>query len=123
MNVNTLQTLGKRGEDLAVHYLQRHGFTILAVNYRTPYGELDIVCQKDALMLFVEVKTRRSATYGLPEEAITPRKKQHLLQAAQYYLQTNPPSPETLIRIDVIAIQLLPNHPPNIKHFPNVVSE
>ncbi|GAB4496106.1 MAG: YraN family protein [Anaerolineales bacterium] len=123
MTTNTLQTLGKRGEDLAARYLEQHGFTILAVNYRTPYGELDLIAQKDALILFVEVKTRRSAAYGMPEEAITPRKKQHLLQSAQHYLQTNPPSPETLMRIDVIAIQLLPNQLPQIKHFPNVISE
>lgn len=123
MTANTLQTLGKRGEDLAAQYLQQHGCTILAANYRTPYGELDLICQKDALILFVEVKTRRSAAYGLPEEAITPRKKQHLLQAAQHYLQTNPIPPESLMRIDVIAIQLLPNQPPHIKHFQNVINE
>jgi putative endonuclease len=96
--------LGKKGEDAAAEHLAGRGYTILARNVRTPSGELDLVAQAGEFLVFVEVKTRRGRSHGLPEEAITPRKKSHLLGSAQYYLQENGRM-ESPWRIDVVAIE------------------
>jgi putative endonuclease len=116
------QSLGRWGEDVAAEYLSRQGYTLIERNLRTPYGEIDIVAQKDALLVFVEVKTRATQRYGLPETAITPHKQQHIIAAAQAYLQTNP-HPGFDWRIDVIAIQKLPHFDePEIVHFKNAIA-
>ena len=99
------QDLGRWGERLAEEQLARLGYQILDRNYRTPYGELDLVALlpgSDAVV-FVEVKTRRSSVFGLPEASITESKKAHLLAAAQAYLLAHPGLPGDW-RIDVIAI-------------------
>lgn len=97
--------LGRQGEELAVSYLKKKGYRILDQNYYTRYGELDIVCRKANQLVFVEVKTRRNTSYGSPEEAITPRKIQHLKRAAAVYLESVNPSFHE-VRFDVIAIIL-----------------
>jgi len=78
--------LGKKGENAAANHLSGKGYTILGRNVRTPSGELDLVAQAGEFLVFVEVKARRGRSHGLPEEAITQRKKKHLLESAQYYL-------------------------------------
>lgn len=95
--------LGRRGEEKAVDYLKKRGYKVLARNYHTRYGELDIICKQGDALVFVEVKTRRSTNYGSPEEAITARKKEHLRKAAALYLESAKPSFREL-RFDVIAI-------------------
>ncbi|WP_296863889.1 YraN family protein [Thermosyntropha sp.] len=95
--------LGKLGENLAVEYLKKHGYKILGCNYYTRYGEIDIICAKKDVLIFVEVKTRRSLKYGEPEEAVTWRKINHIRRAAGIYLsQTDVFYKE--IRFDVISI-------------------
>ena len=74
--------LGARGEDIAAAFLQAHGYTIQRRNYRCRYGEIDLVCTHDAVLVFCEVKLRRSNSFGMPEEAITPRKLARLALAA-----------------------------------------
>ncbi len=114
------QTLGRWGENLAAQYLQQKGYTILAQNARTAYGEIDLVAQQNEALVFVEVKTRTSAAFGLPEAAITPRKQAHMLAAAQAYLQAQPEL-DADWRIDVIAIRRRKNQPPEIVHFENAL--
>lgn len=80
--------LGKAGESTACRYLQRFGYDILARNYSTPLGEIDIVAQDGDFLVFVEVKTRRNDTYGLPEEAINRKKMHKLTTLAQYYIKS-----------------------------------
>ena len=75
--------LGNRGEQLARQYLQEQGYRILATNYRCSWGEIDIVAQEESEIVFVEVRTRRSAEFGTPEESLTPAKAQHLIASAQ----------------------------------------
>ncbi len=99
------QRLGKLGEDLASTFLIKHGYRILVRNFRLRYGELDIVCIKNAVLVFVEVKTRIGRAYGSPEEAVTPRKLEEVIQTSQFYAQSHPALPK-LQRIDVIAIEL-----------------
>jgi putative endonuclease len=96
--------LGQKGEDAAADHLTRKGYAILARNVRTPSGELDLVAQAGEYLVFVEVKARRGRSHGLPEEAITPRKKRHLMDSAQHYLQSAGRSDQPW-RIDVVAIE------------------
>lgn len=125
------QKLGKWGEELAVEYLIERGYSILGQNVRTPYGEIDVIAQQQeqpygespsqAVVVFVEVKTRSSTAYGFPEEAITREKRAHMLAAAQSYLQIHPELPDVW-RIDVIAIQRSGSKSaPEITTFENVL--
>jgi putative endonuclease len=97
--------VGRIGEKIAEEYLVTNGFEIVDKNFRTPYGEIDLVACKDDLTVFVEVKTRRSLSFGYPEGAITARKLQHMISAAQAYMQSKENSDGTW-RIDVIAVQI-----------------
>jgi putative endonuclease len=116
------QALGRWGENQAAIYLEGRGYSILERNFRTPYGEIDLVARKQNTVVFVEVKTRSSDSYGLPEESITPGKATHLLDAARFYIEDHPTS-DGVWRIDVIAIQRsATDRPPQITHFRNALS-
>jgi len=108
------QALGKWGEDLAADYLRQRGYRIINRNFRTRAGEIDIVCRRGPLLVFVEVKTRKGNAYGSPEEAITPAKQRQIRQLALAYLENNKPTFEEL-RFDVIGI-LLSEGQPEINH-------
>ncbi len=112
--------MGRRGEALAEAYLHQHGYEVLERNYRCPAGEIDLVARQGEGLVFVEVKTRRSRRFGLPEEALTPRKRAHLLAAAQTYLQQQDLSAAAW-RVDVIAIELSPAGEPRLRHIQNAV--
>ena len=120
------QDLGRWGEAHAADYLQQQGYTVIARNVRTPYGEIDLIVQQksegETIAVFVEVKTRTSKTFGYPEEAITPRKQLNLVSAAQHYLQEHPDLDKNW-RIDVIAIERYPERSPIINHFENALQE
>ena len=96
--------LGRKGEEAAARHLASLGYTIRARNVRTPYGEVDLIAVRGESTVFVEVKTRRSRTYGLPEEGVTARKRRRLTASAQYYLQDHGLS-ATPWRIDVVAVE------------------
>jgi putative endonuclease len=98
------QRIGFWGEELAAEKLRGEGFTILAQNVRTPYGELDLIARRDNLIVFVEVKTRTSKSFGQPEDAVTWRKRDHILQSIDHYLQDHPEL-DCDWRVDVAAIQ------------------
>ncbi|MBI5369650.1 YraN family protein [Candidatus Uhrbacteria bacterium] len=87
---------------IAVH-LEGQGYTILAHQYQTPYGEIDLVCRDGDEIVFVEVKARRSRAFGYPEESVTTRKLGHLVKSAQSYLQRL--DADQAWRIDVIAVE------------------
>lgn len=120
--MNQRQALGRWGENFAADYLEARGYALLARNYRTRYGEIDLVTRQENTLVFVEVKTRSSTTFGYPEEAITAQKQEHLLRACQAYLQAHPDY-ECDWRIDVIAIQRPKNENlPELKHFENAIT-
>jgi putative endonuclease len=73
------QSFGKQGEDLAVKELQRRGYAILARRYRTRFGEIDIVAQDEATVVFVEVKARRSSRCGTAAEAVSRHKQRRIV--------------------------------------------
>ena len=112
------QRIGKWGEDTAVEYLAERGYEIVARNTRTPYGEIDIIARQGDVTIFVEVKTRTSNTMGLPEESITPRKREHMLAAAEHYAAEHEIDHW---QIDVIAIEGKPGAEPKITHFENAI--
>ena len=116
------QTIGRWGEGIAALFLQEKGYEILQRNVRTPYGELDIIARCGATIVFIEVKTRTSSSFGLPEISVGQRKIQHLLDAAHAFMQLYP-GPEEEWRVDVIAIEGRPGGPePYIEVFENAVS-
>jgi len=78
---------GREYEDAAVDFLKVKGFRIRERNYRTRWGEIDIIAEKQGIVYFVEVKGRKERSWYLPEEAVRPHKQQRVLRAAQWYAQ------------------------------------
>lgn len=101
----TPQQLGKAGEVIAGKYLQEKGYQIIARNFRIRYGELDIIATCGDSLVFIEVKTRINTQFGLPEEAVTPRKLREIIKTAECFRQSHPDLPEEL-RIEVIGMIL-----------------
>lgn len=93
---------GKMGEDLACQYLKNKGYLILERNYRSSYGEIDIIAQKGEFLSFVEVKLRDVNCGYQPQEAVTKEKQKRILKTALVYLQENPSALQP--RFDVIGI-------------------
>jgi len=107
------RSLGRQGEEIATAHLRGLGYEIIARNWRTRLGELDIIARDGDWLVFVEVRARRAATggrppvLGSPEESVTPRKQMRLAAMSEAYLFELPwPGPW---RIDVIALELWPD--------------
>lgn len=98
------QALGKLGERLAMNALERRGYHIVERNFRCRSGEIDLVAEEGQDLVFIEVKTRRGAPCGLPEEAVDDRKARKLREVAGRYLELHN-LPECSWRIDVVAVQ------------------
>lgn len=81
--------LGTIGEDLAESMLFADGYTILARNFTAPCGEIDIICQNEDELCFVEVKTRTCDVFGEPEEAVDDLKQYRIRKTAEYYISTH----------------------------------
>ena len=99
--------VAKIGESLAVKHLKARGCKILARNYRARRGEIDIIVRDGEFTAFVEVKTRRSLKFGLPQAAVTLQKQRQISKVALAYLQSQNLL-DTPCRFDVIAIHLSP---------------
>ena len=99
------RTLGRFGEEWAIGYLIRLGYTILERNVRFRTGEIDIVARDGEGLVFVEVKSRRSRAFGLPEESITPARYRRLESAIQEYLSRTAPQAEAY-RVDLLCIEV-----------------
>jgi putative endonuclease len=97
--------LGRAGEDRAVRYLLESGYEILDRNWRCAQGELDIVAVVDGALCVVEVKTRRSAAFGHPFEAVDARKRRRLWQLAHAWIEAHPERARgRRVRLDAIGI-------------------
>ncbi len=81
-----MDNIGKFGEDVASKYLREKGYKIKVRNYRTFLGEIDIICEYKGNIIFAEVKTRRSAKFGYPEEAVNLTKQRKIIKNALCYL-------------------------------------
>lgn len=97
--------LGQWGEQVAAVHLEAIGYQILTRNWRCRGGEIDLVARDGEVVVFVEVKTRRGRDYGAPEEALTPRKAQRLIQLGQQYVADHDLD-DTGWRIDLVAVEL-----------------
>lgn len=111
------QKIGKWGEQAAADHLVSKDYEIIARNVRTPYGEIDLIAKKDDTTIFVEVKTRTTKSFGPPEIAVTPRKRQHMLSCAEHYAQQNEIDHW---QIDVIAVERVGSKI-EIVHFENAI--
>lgn len=94
--------LGKQGEKLAVDFLQKNGYEILETNWVFQKAEIDIIAQKGTILAVVEVKTRSSLDFGLPQDFVKPKKIQLLLKAVNEYVISNELDVE--VRFDIIAV-------------------
>ena len=94
--------LGKLGEELAVDFLQKNGYEILETNWVFQKAEIDIIAQKDNMLVAVEVKTRSSIDFGLPQDFVKPKKIQLLVKAINEYVVSNDLDVE--VQFDIIAI-------------------
>ncbi len=113
----TLQkTVGDRGEGFARQFLRRRGYAILETNHANLYGEIDIIAERDGLLVFVEVKTRRDASTEAALAGITPAKRERLINAIHLYLHQRCMGEDVAWRLDVIAVALAPRRPPQIDH-------
>jgi len=94
---------GNTGERIAREFCIRHGWNILHTNWRAGRGELDIIAQDGSTTVFIEVKSRTSSTFGLPEEAITPAKQQILrttisAYCAKFHIKS--------FRVDIVGVEI-----------------
>lgn len=112
---------GAYGEQLAVTFLQNNHFRILERNFRAGHGEIDIIAVLRDTLVFVEVKTRVSLSYGSPEGSVSRRKLHEITQTAWMYKNRHPELPASL-RIDVIAIVLssVGGDVVSLRHIPNI---
>jgi putative endonuclease len=94
--------LGKFGEELAVEFLQKNGYDILDTNWTFQKAEIDIIAQKGTVLAVVEVKTRSSIEFGMPQDFVKPKKIQLLVKAVNEYVIAN--DLEVEVRFDIIAI-------------------
>lgn len=80
-------TLGKLGETIALNFLKEKGYKIFEKNFSSPLGEIDIIARDKGVICFIEVKTRHSTAFGLPEESVVRQKRKRLLRIAKFYLK------------------------------------
>ena len=116
--VNGNRTLGQKGESTACEYLLSLGHVILERNYRSPYGEIDIISLDGDRTVFTEVKTRsalpQNSKYGRASSAVTKSKKENFILTAKCYQRDNPDS--LRCRIDVIEVYMIGKDEPIINH-------
>ena len=110
--------IGREGEDLAADWLVRNGFTLLYRNWRHGRYEVDILAGRNNILHVIEVKTRRSKAYGHPEESVSRKKIEHMLQGASAWLYRWPVYRR--VQYDVLAITLVRGQEPEIVLFEDV---
>jgi putative endonuclease len=94
--------LGKKGESEATEFLEQKGYEIIERNFVFQKAEIDIIAKKDNILAIVEVKTRSSLDFGLPQDFVKPKKIQLLVKAVNEYVISNDLDVE--VRFDIIAI-------------------
>ena len=108
--------LGKAGEEVALKYLKRKKFKIIKKGFRLYKGEIDVIAYDRKTLVFIEVKTRRSRSFGLPEESVTTAKQRQIKKIAQGFIAFN--NLENVeCRFDVISLILKKNDGYFISHF------
>jgi putative endonuclease len=95
--------VGIEGEVVARRFLEGLGFRILEGNFASPLGEIDLIAQEGDVLVFVEVKTRRSTRFGTPAEAVHPRKQRQIVRVAEAYMRER--RLKVPCRVDVVAVE------------------
>jgi putative endonuclease len=108
---DTRKVLGARGEDLAVKYLKKKGYKVIERNYRCQLGEIDLIARQGDTLVFVEIKSRSSPGFGLPQEAVDRFKQDKLIEVARAYLAERRLTEDITMRFDVVAVRLTPSGP------------
>ena len=106
MMTEKTKTLGKKGEDIAAAFLEKKGYNILFRNYKCSFGEIDIIAKHKKTLSFIEVKTRSTKKYGLPQEAVTPAKQAKISRVALEFVQRYKMD-NRAARFDVVSVQSL----------------
>jgi putative endonuclease len=109
--------LGRRGEDLAESVFRRLGFDIVQRNYRCQHGEIDLIARRGRILVFCEVKTRRSDTWGTPAEAVGFRKQSRLRRLAAVWLADHAVG-RVQVRFDVVSVIVRPDRS-EVTHIPD----
>lgn len=105
MDDDARKEVGRAGERIAAHFLERKGFRIIGRNYRRPWGEIDVIAEKNNVVRFVEVKTvSRESDYYRPEELVDARKLRKLARTANLYMENMRDDRE--FQIDVVGVIL-----------------
>ncbi|WP_341839644.1 YraN family protein [Chitinophaga caseinilytica] len=112
-------SLGNLGERLAAEHLSAAGYHILHRNWKAGRKEIDIIAEKSGTVVFVEVKTRSSRFFGMPEEAVGWKKEEHLRKVAEHWLEQNGGGVKH-IRFDILSIFAVPGEKPEILHLQDV---
>ncbi|MDY0275176.1 MAG: YraN family protein [Desulfomicrobium sp.] len=112
-------TTGQKGEDLAAAWLKEKGMRIVVRNFRCSGGEIDLICQDQSTLVFVEVKTRSTAAYGVPGQAVDRSKARKMVRAAMTYL-TQHKAWHRACRFDFVGIVLL-NQEFTVEHWEDVI--
>ena len=97
-------SIGRKGEELASDFFRKKGFSIIARNYRSRFGEIDLILKKDKTFRFVEVKYRRTEEYGLPQESVRKRKQAKIKKTALLWLKIKQLPMDSDLHFDVLAI-------------------
>ncbi|QNU68836.1 YraN family protein [Ruminiclostridium herbifermentans] len=119
-NKNT-RAIGTEGEQKAVEFLEENGYTILKLNYRVGrIGEIDIIAQDGEYICFIEVKTRKSYSFGVPRESVTFKKQEKIKLLASIYL-TNTGNIDKPIRFDIVEILMKNNNDANEMNTINLI--
>jgi putative endonuclease len=101
--LNPFQRFGRRAEELAARHLKENGYKILQKNYRTRSGEIDLIALDGEVLVFVEVKARRSERFGTPKEALSIQKQRKIVLTARHYLKESGKQ-EVRVRFDMVSI-------------------
>lgn len=112
-------SIGKKGEEEAQKYLKKIGYIIISTNFRSRFGEIDIIALDLGCTVFIEVKSRSTELFGSPAESIIYSKVRKLIKTAQFFQVLHPKLPKN-IRFDAIEIFYFTNQPVRINHIKNI---
>ncbi len=117
--MNARQQFGRAAEEAAARHLTRNGWTLLGRNVRIGRGELDLIARRGPVLAFVEVKARRTARFGSPEDAVDGRKRRKVARLAELWLSVRPWALRgvTDVRFDIVAVDAV-SRPPVVRHLP-----
>lgn len=117
------KNIGSAGERSASAYLRKRGYKILESNFRTPFGEIDIVARHKGVTVFIEVKSRTTSSLGPPYLSVTKDKQRHIIKNALFYLKRHNIT-DVSWRVDIVSVKLNYNREPeNIELIENAVED